>query len=143
MPAVSIHKKQSLTISLSLINTSCHFPVTIMKLFAVFVLVILFLQALAVVEASTMINNASNNLANRDGASDVLDIHKKHHPQKIYCSQACNRRCKESSRKNMCHRACRTCCKRCHCVPPGTYGNKQACPCYASLRTHGNRPKCP
>ncbi|KAK9220038.1 hypothetical protein WN943_008685 [Citrus x changshan-huyou] len=64
MPAVSIHKKQSLTISLSLIITSCHFPVTIMKLFAVFVLVILFLQALAVVEASTMINNASNNLAN-------------------------------------------------------------------------------
>ncbi|GAY39656.1 hypothetical protein CUMW_046090 [Citrus unshiu] len=44
MPAVSIHKKQSLTISLSLIITSCHFPVTIMKLFAVFVLVILFLQ---------------------------------------------------------------------------------------------------
>ncbi|KAK8951299.1 Gibberellin-regulated protein 1 [Platanthera zijinensis] len=52
-------------------------------------------------------------------------------------------RCRKASRKNVCTRACGTCCFRCHCVPPGTYGNKNACPCYAGLRTHGRKPKCP
>jgi hypothetical protein len=28
-------------------------------------------------------------------------------------------------------------------VPPGTYGNQEKCPCYASLTTHGGKPKCP
>ncbi|KAL6315544.1 hypothetical protein AAG906_000846 [Vitis piasezkii] len=65
----------------------------------------------------------------------------RHHMQ--YCSYACSRRCRKASRKNVCNRACKTCCKRCHCVPPGTYGNKNMCPCYASLKTHGHKPKCP
>ncbi|KAL3820146.1 hypothetical protein ACJIZ3_006051 [Penstemon smallii] len=39
--------------------------------------------------------------------------------------------------------ACGTCCARCNCVPPGTYGNFETCPCYASLTTHGGRKKCP
>ncbi|KAF3777327.1 Snakin-2 protein [Nymphaea thermarum] len=29
---------------------------------------------------------------------------------------------------------------RCNCVPPGTYGHKNVCPCYASLKTHGDQP---
>ncbi|KAI9200145.1 hypothetical protein LWI28_003394 [Acer negundo] len=114
-----------------------------MKLFSFFVIAILFLQALAEV---SLFSNAANSLANiRDGEGAVLALHKKHryHPKKINCNHACSRRCKESSRKKVCHRACKTCCERCHCVPPGTYGNKGACPCYARLRTHGNKPKCP
>ncbi|KGN60035.1 gibberellin-regulated protein 11 [Cucumis sativus] len=63
--------------------------------------------------------------------------------QNIDCGGACASRCKLSSRPNLCHRACGTCCARCSCVPPGTSGNYEACPCYATLTTHGGRRKCP
>ncbi|PSS31256.1 Snakin-2 like [Actinidia chinensis var. chinensis] len=63
--------------------------------------------------------------------------------QKIDCGGACKERCKLSSRQNLCKRACGTCCQRCNCVPPGTSGNQDACPCYATLTTHGGRKKCP
>ncbi|MQL68751.1 hypothetical protein Taro_001052 [Colocasia esculenta] len=61
----------------------------------------------------------------------------------IDCGSACADRCRLSSRPNLCQRACGTCCYRCNCVPPGTYGNKEVCPCYANMKTHGGRPKCP
>ncbi|OWM80915.1 gibberellin-regulated protein 1-like [Punica granatum] len=64
-------------------------------------------------------------------------------PQKIDCGGACTARCQLSSRPRLCKRACGTCCSRCSCVPPGTSGNYDACPCYASLTTHGGRRKCP
>ncbi|XP_037493575.1 snakin-2 [Jatropha curcas] len=115
-----------------------------MKLPLIFVIAILLLEAFL---GHSFVNNAPNSPANIDEGINVAAIDKKHHHQyhhkKINCGYACSRRCRESSRKNVCHRACSTCCARCHCVPPGTYGNKQACPCYASLRTHGNKPKCP
>ncbi|CAH8356437.1 unnamed protein product [Eruca vesicaria subsp. sativa] len=31
----------------------------------------------------------------------------------------------------------------CLCVPPGTYGNKQVCPCYNNWKTQLGGPKCP
>lgn len=61
----------------------------------------------------------------------------------IDCSAACGERCKKASRHNMCLRACGTCCARCNCVPPGTSGNQDLCPCYANQTTHGGRRKCP
>ena len=61
----------------------------------------------------------------------------------IDCGGACGGRCRLSSRPNLCKRACGACCARCNCVPPGTYGNKQVCPCYANMTTRGGRPKCP
>ncbi|CAN6269742.1 unnamed protein product [Urochloa humidicola] len=61
----------------------------------------------------------------------------------VDCGSACVARCALSSRPNLCNRACGTCCARCHCVPPGTYGNHHACPCYAAITTRGGRPKCP
>ncbi|KAL3843395.1 hypothetical protein ACJIZ3_000798 [Penstemon smallii] len=64
-------------------------------------------------------------------------------PEKMDCGGACASRCKLSSRPNLCKRACGTCCARCNCVPPGTYGNYEACPCYAKLTTRENKPKCP
>ncbi|XP_002510532.2 gibberellin-regulated protein 1 [Ricinus communis] len=64
-------------------------------------------------------------------------------PKKIDCGSACTARCQLSSRPRLCKRACGTCCARCSCVPPGTAGNYDACPCYASLTTHGGRRKCP
>ncbi|KAF7829573.1 gibberellin-regulated protein 1-like [Senna tora] len=63
--------------------------------------------------------------------------------QQIDCKGACGARCRLSSRPRLCQRACGTCCKRCNCVPPGTAGNQQVCPCYANMTTHGGRRKCP
>ncbi|XP_021896050.1 gibberellin-regulated protein 9 [Carica papaya] len=106
-----------------------------MKLTLVFLLFILLSQVLA---------DASFFDINSIDEHRVIVHHKgKYHFGKINCSHECVRRCKEASRKKVCHRACKSCCSRCHCVPPGTYGNKKACPCYASLRTHGHKPKCP
>ncbi|XP_078434568.1 uncharacterized protein LOC144705670 [Wolffia australiana] len=59
------------------------------------------------------------------------------------CSSKCSYRCSKASRRKMCLRACNSCCHKCGCVPPGTSGNYDACPCYASLTTHGGRRKCP
>ncbi|XP_062098482.1 cypmaclein [Humulus lupulus] len=114
-----------------------------MKLFLVFILATLLLtQALA--EASSININAGNSLSRTvdEGSSTVVAIHKKHIP-KINCNLACSKRCKKASKKKRCKRACKACCVRCHCVPPGTYGHKDVCPCYARLRTHGNKLKCP
>ncbi|WOG91463.1 hypothetical protein DCAR_0310712 [Daucus carota subsp. sativus] len=61
----------------------------------------------------------------------------------VYCQGKCAYRCHLSSRPNLCNRACGTCCARCNCVPPGTAGNEDVCPCYAHLTTHGGRHKCP
>ncbi|XP_004136384.1 gibberellin-regulated protein 1 [Cucumis sativus] len=64
-------------------------------------------------------------------------------PQDIDCGEACDARCRLSSRQKICERACGTCCSRCQCVPPGTSGNYDFCPCYANMTTHGGRHKCP
>ncbi|RAL47382.1 hypothetical protein DM860_013347 [Cuscuta australis] len=64
-------------------------------------------------------------------------------PHQIDCGAACAGRCKLASRQKICMRACKTCCGRCNCVPPGTSGNKDVCPCYANMTTHGGKPKCP
>ncbi|GAB4861431.1 hypothetical protein Ancab_036634 [Ancistrocladus abbreviatus] len=114
-------------------------------LFSFFILTILLLQALSA-------TNTANSLSNMEGSQEAaaMDLHKtshgriiRHYPKKINCNGACAMRCRKASRKNVCSRACKSCCMRCHCVPPGTYGNKNACPCYARLKTHGGRPKCP
>ncbi|KAJ7973940.1 gibberellin-regulated protein 2-like [Quillaja saponaria] len=63
--------------------------------------------------------------------------------QKIDCEGKCKYRCSKASRNKMCIRACNTCCDRCNCVPPGTSGNEDVCPCYANMTTHGGRHKCP
>ncbi|KAE8057241.1 hypothetical protein FH972_013947 [Carpinus fangiana] len=62
---------------------------------------------------------------------------------KMDCGGACDARCQLSSRPNLCKRACGTCCARCNCVPPGTSGNHEVCPCYANMTTRGNKRKCP
>ncbi|XP_010909456.1 cypmaclein [Elaeis guineensis] len=61
----------------------------------------------------------------------------------IDCPSKCDYRCSKASRHKICIRACNTCCQRCNCVPPGTSGNRDVCPCYANMKTHGGRLKCP
>ncbi|MED6187327.1 hypothetical protein PIB30_075389 [Stylosanthes scabra] len=63
--------------------------------------------------------------------------------EKIDCNGACDVRCSKTSRVFPCKRACLTCCRRCNCVPPGTYGNEEACPCYFNQTTHHGKRKCP
>ncbi|XP_074263532.1 gibberellin-regulated protein 9-like [Silene latifolia] len=111
------------------------------KFVGLFIFMLIFMQAFY--EALSA-GNAANSVTKVHGENDDAALYYKgYHPRKINCSYACNMRCSKTSRKKVCSRACNSCCSRCNCVPPGTSGNHFACPCYARLRTHGNRPKCP
>ncbi|KAK1263543.1 Gibberellin-regulated protein 5 [Acorus gramineus] len=59
------------------------------------------------------------------------------------CMPKCKFRCSATSHKKPCMFFCQKCCAQCLCVPPGTYGNKQVCPCYNNWKTQEGRPKCP
>ncbi|KAL9245491.1 hypothetical protein vseg_019137 [Gypsophila vaccaria] len=61
----------------------------------------------------------------------------------IDCKAKCDVRCNLASRYRRCFRACVTCCERCNCVPPGTSGNADVCPCWANMTTNGGQKKCP
>ncbi|XP_031387087.1 protein RSI-1-like isoform X1 [Punica granatum] len=63
------------------------------------------------------------------------------HPQD--CAPRCTHRCSATSYKKPCMFFCQKCCAKCLCVPPGTYGNKQVCPCYNNWKTKSGGPKCP
>ncbi|KAB2012995.1 hypothetical protein ERO13_D09G113533v2 [Gossypium hirsutum] len=72
----------------------------------------------------------------------MVALTNKYH-KKINFKYACSRRCRKKPTKKVCVRVCKICCKKCHCVPPGAYGHKSACPCDAKLKTHGHKLKCP
>ncbi|KAL0435349.1 UNVERIFIED_CONTAM: protein GAST1 [Sesamum radiatum] len=59
------------------------------------------------------------------------------------CASKCTYRCSKTSFKKPCMFFCQKCCAKCLCVPPGTYGNKQVCPCYNNWKTKRGGPKCP
>ncbi|XP_038876048.1 protein RSI-1-like [Benincasa hispida] len=59
------------------------------------------------------------------------------------CKPKCNYRCSATSHRKPCMFFCQKCCAKCLCVPPGTYGNKQVCPCYNNWKTQQGGPKCP
>ncbi|KAH7439695.1 hypothetical protein KP509_04G072800 [Ceratopteris richardii] len=60
------------------------------------------------------------------------------------CAKKCNYRCSKSSRYKLCYRDCNACCRACGgCVPPGTAGNRQYCPCYARIKNSKGTGKCP
>ncbi|XP_010273304.1 PREDICTED: uncharacterized protein LOC104608881 isoform X2 [Nelumbo nucifera] len=63
------------------------------------------------------------------------------HPQE--CAPRCTARCSATAYKKPCMFFCQKCCAECLCVPPGTYGNKQFCPCYNNWKTKRGGPKCP
>ncbi|KAL4284621.1 hypothetical protein GQ457_16G013100 [Hibiscus cannabinus] len=95
---------------------------------ALIALLLISLLLIQLVHADQLVTSASKGTASQ---------------KKIDCGGACAARCRLSSRPHLCKRACGTCCARCNCVPPGTAGNQEMCPCYASLTTHGGRRKCP
>ncbi|XP_061370233.1 protein RSI-1-like [Gastrolobium bilobum] len=59
------------------------------------------------------------------------------------CKPKCTYRCSATHHKKPCMFYCLKCCAKCLCVPPGTYGNKQVCPCYNNWKTQSGGPKCP
>ncbi|XP_042513124.1 gibberellin-regulated protein 12-like [Macadamia integrifolia] len=59
------------------------------------------------------------------------------------CPKACDYRCSATSHKEPCLFFCNMCCNKCLCVPSGTYGNKEECPCYNNWTTQEGKPKCP
>ncbi|XP_042489914.1 gibberellin-regulated protein 12-like [Macadamia integrifolia] len=59
------------------------------------------------------------------------------------CPKACGYRCSATSHKKPCLFYCNKCCKKCLCVPSGTYGHKEECPCYNNWKTKEGKPKCP
>ncbi|KMT20079.1 hypothetical protein BVRB_1g000980 [Beta vulgaris subsp. vulgaris] len=94
-------------------------------------------------EALSATNYTENSLVKPIKEENKVENQGKYVWRNINCNSACAMRCVRSSRKKLCVRACQSCCFQCKCVPPGTHGNHHLCPCYARLRTHGNRPKCP
>nr|CAB3459224.1 unnamed protein product [Digitaria exilis] len=59
------------------------------------------------------------------------------------CAGECRRRCSKTHHKKPCLFFCNKCCAKCLCVPPGTYGSKETCPCYNNWKTKKGGPKCP
>ncbi|EOA32006.1 hypothetical protein CARUB_v10015247mg [Capsella rubella] len=64
-------------------------------------------------------------------------------PAHMHCGPRCGDRCSNTQYKKPCLFFCNKCCAKCLCVPPGTYGNKQVCPCYNNWKTQSGGPKCP
>ncbi|KAK4577844.1 hypothetical protein RGQ29_028108 [Quercus rubra] len=59
------------------------------------------------------------------------------------CPSACDYRCSETHHQKPCLFYCNQCCDKCLCVPSGTYGHKEECPCYNNWKTKEGGPKCP
>uniref|UniRef100_A0A1J3H1U8 Gibberellin-regulated protein 10 n=2 Tax=Noccaea caerulescens TaxID=107243 RepID=A0A1J3H1U8_NOCCA len=59
------------------------------------------------------------------------------------CDGKCNVRCSKAGRQDRCLKYCNICCQKCDCVPSGTYGNKDECPCYRDMKNSKGTPKCP
>ncbi|KAK6915209.1 Gibberellin regulated protein [Dillenia turbinata] len=60
-----------------------------------------------------------------------------------FCDEKCAYRCSKAAYNDRCLKYCGICCEECHCVPSGTYGNKDECPCYRDKKNSKGGPKCP
>nr|GMC52686.1 peamaclein [Ipomoea batatas] len=60
-----------------------------------------------------------------------------------FCDSKCAVRCSKSGRPDRCLKYCGICCEKCHCVPSGTFGHKDECPCYRDMKNSKGAPKCP
>ncbi|KAI3875960.1 hypothetical protein MKX03_026196 [Papaver bracteatum] len=60
-----------------------------------------------------------------------------------FCNSKCADRCAAAGVKDRCLNYCGICCKECKCVPRGTYGNKDDCPCYRDKKNSKGKGKCP
>ncbi|KAF3611448.1 hypothetical protein DY000_02044925 [Brassica cretica] len=62
----------------------------------------------------------------------------------VACGGKCNVRCSKASQHDLCIKDCNICCQKCNgCVPSGTYGHRDECPCYRDIKNSKGGPKCP
>ncbi|XP_058197981.1 gibberellin-regulated protein 12-like [Rhododendron vialii] len=59
------------------------------------------------------------------------------------CYPACDFRCSKADIPYDCELICEQCCFRCFCVPSGTSGNKEECPCYSTVALPNRVATCP
>ncbi|KAB1213538.1 Snakin-1 [Morella rubra] len=59
------------------------------------------------------------------------------------CDSKCKVRCSKAGVQDRCLKYCGICCEKCKCVPSGTYGNKNECPCYRDYKNSKGKAKCP
>ncbi|XP_031498307.1 gibberellin-regulated protein 5-like [Nymphaea colorata] len=59
------------------------------------------------------------------------------------CGERCSYRCSATHHRRPCMFFCQKCCAMCLCVPPGTYGNREYCPCYNNWKNKAGRSNCP
>ncbi|KAE8683531.1 Gibberellin-regulated protein 10 [Hibiscus syriacus] len=59
------------------------------------------------------------------------------------CDSKCGVRCSKAGVKDRCLKCCGICCEKCQCVPSGTFGHKDECPCYRNMKNSKGEPKCP
>ncbi|KAL9235528.1 hypothetical protein vseg_010279 [Gypsophila vaccaria] len=65
-------------------------------------------------------------------------------PASEFCKKKCGERCALKGPGSRCEAYCLMCCDKCHCVPSGTSGNLDQCPCYRDMKSpKSGRPKCP
>ncbi|KAK9756064.1 hypothetical protein RND81_01G070800 [Saponaria officinalis] len=60
-----------------------------------------------------------------------------------FCDTKCAYRCQKWGVHSKCMHFCKMCCDKCKCVPSGTFGNKDECPCYRDWYSKHGKPKCP
>ncbi|KNA25942.1 hypothetical protein SOVF_001580 [Spinacia oleracea] len=60
-----------------------------------------------------------------------------------FCNNKCGVRCALKGINSRCMKYCLMCCGKCSCVPSGTSGNLNECPCYRDMKAPNGRPKCP
>ncbi|XP_006649745.1 peamaclein-like [Oryza brachyantha] len=94
---------------------------------------ILLLLALALVaEVSGSTNGGPYQLTSAEGSVSIQE-----------CPQKCDYRCSATKHREPCLKYCNICCQKCLCVPSGTYGHKEECPCYNNMKSSQGNPKCP
>ncbi|KAL2933205.1 Gibberellin-regulated protein 8 [Bienertia sinuspersici] len=60
-----------------------------------------------------------------------------------FCNSKCSGRCALKGVHSRCMKYCMMCCDKCRCVPSGTSGHLDECPCYRDWKAPNGRPKCP
>ncbi|KAH7560685.1 hypothetical protein ACOSP7_017015 [Xanthoceras sorbifolium] len=107
------------------------------------ILMLLMLVFLAENQASSIEVAASHEVQNQGNLLQAMYGTTQGSLRPQECGGKCTYRCSATAYKKPCMFFCQKCCAKCLCVPAGTYGNKQSCPCYNNWKTKRGGPKCP
>ncbi|KAJ0083386.1 hypothetical protein Patl1_29475 [Pistacia atlantica] len=111
------------------------------RLLSILLLCVAFMLVLLAENRATTVEGVSSELKAQSNHGMYGTTPGSLHPQE--CAPKCTYRCSATAYKKPCMFFCQKCCAKCLCVPSGTYGNKQTCPCYNNWKTKRGGPKCP